>query len=85
MSYWLMTAILTVIITGISLIFNKKKSPLQYGIPSIFMLGSFVLLIISFFVGGWEGMGIGAISVSLLIASIIALIVMSLSVFLKGD
>ncbi|WP_458738138.1 YesK family protein [Bacillus pumilus] len=66
MSYWLMAAILVVIILGGSLIFKKKKSPLQYGFPAIFMMVS--IIISSFFVGEWEGLGMGAISVSLLIA-----------------
>ncbi|UDF16406.1 YesK-like family protein [Bacillus pumilus] len=78
MSFWILTTILTVIILGISLIFKKKKSSFQYGFPSVLMLVSIILLLISFFVGGWEGLGLGAISISLLIASVIALIITSI-------
>ncbi|MGE6629198.1 YesK family protein [Bacillus sp. NPDC077027] len=81
MSYWLMTAILTIIIIGISLIFQKKNSPLHYGFLAILMMVSIILLIISFFVGKWEGLGLGAISVSLLISSVIAIIITSVSEF----
>jgi len=85
MSFWLLTIILTVIIFGISLIFKKRNSSLQYGFPAVLMMVSIILLIISFFVGRWEGLGLGAISVSLLISSVIALIITSISGFFKGE
>lgn len=77
MFYWLLTFILTLIILSVSLIFKRKNAPLQYGIPAIFMLISIIFLLISFFVGRWEGLGMGSISVSLLIASAITLIITS--------
>ncbi|WP_168746994.1 YesK family protein [Bacillus mojavensis] len=83
MTLWLMTAIFCVIIVGISLLFKKKKSPLQYGIPSVLMVLSIILFIVSFIVGRWEGIGLGAISVSLFVSSVIALIVISALGFLK--
>ncbi|GGD14583.1 YesK family protein [Pontibacillus salipaludis] len=82
MSYLLMTAIITVILICASLLFKINKSQLQYILSPIFMLLSFVLLLISFLVGRWEGLGIGAISFSVLIASIITSIVMGSSAFL---
>ena len=82
--FWLMTAILSVVTIGISLIFKKRKSPLQYGIPSVLMMLSIILFIVSFFVGRWEGLGLGAVSISVLISSIITLIVVSILGFLKG-
>ncbi|ARW37629.1 hypothetical protein BUN12_3633 [Bacillus amyloliquefaciens] len=84
MMFWLMTAILSVVTIGISLIFKKRKSPLQYGIPSVLMMLSIILFIVSFFVGRWEGLGLGAVSISVLISSIITLIVVSILGFLKG-
>lgn len=84
MMFWLMTAILSVVTIGISLMFKKRKSPLQYGIPSVLMMLSIILLIVSFFVGRWEGLGLGAVSISVLISSIITLIVVSILEFLKG-
>ncbi|GED04399.1 YesK family protein [Bacillus atrophaeus] len=83
MMFWLMTAILSVVTIGISLMFKKRKSPLQYGIPSVLMMLSIILLIVSFFVGRWEGLGLGAVSISVLISSIITLIVVSILGFLK--
>ncbi|MDR0123950.1 MULTISPECIES: YesK-like family protein [Bacillus] len=85
MSFWLLTTILTVIIFGISLIFKKRNSSFQYGFPAALMMVSIILLIISFFVGRWEGLGLGAISVSLLISSVIALIITSISGFFKSE
>ncbi|QSS98759.1 hypothetical protein IMZ31_11645 [Pontibacillus sp. ALD_SL1] len=82
MSYLLMTAIITIILICASLLFKKNKSQLQYILSPLFMLISFVLLLISFLVGRWEGLGIGALSFSVLIASIITSIVMGSSVFL---
>ncbi|MGG3641518.1 YesK family protein [Bacillus gobiensis] len=84
MAFWLMTALLSVIIIGISLIFNKKKNSLQYGIPSVFMILSIILIIISFMIGRWEGMGLGVVSISLLISSIISLIFISFLRVFKG-
>ncbi|MCM3190706.1 hypothetical protein M3596_18415 [Bacillus subtilis] len=63
--------------------FKKKKSPLQYGIPPVLMVLSIILFIVSFIVGKWEGIGIGAIGVSLFVSSVIALIVISILGFLK--
>ncbi|MDV3451203.1 YesK family protein [Bacillus safensis] len=85
MPFWLLTTILTVIILGFSLIFKKRKSSLQYGFPSVLMMASIILLIISFFVGEWEGLGMGAMSVSLLIASVISLTIISFLSYLSGE
>ncbi|KEP25304.1 YesK family protein [Bacillus zhangzhouensis] len=84
MSFWLLTTILTVIILGVSLIFKKKQSSFQYGFPAVLMMVSIILLLISFFVGGWEGLGLGAISVSLLVSSVITLIITSILSYFSG-
>ncbi|MEK4792076.1 YesK family protein [Bacillus sp. FSL K6-2971] len=84
MSFWLLTTILTVIILGVSLIFKKNQSSFQYGIPAVLMMVSIILLLISFFVGGWEGLGLGAISVSLLVSSVITLIITSILSYFSG-
>ncbi len=84
MSFWLLTTILTFIILGVSLIFKKKKSSFQYGFPSVLMLVSIILLLTSFFVGGWEGLGLGAISVSLLVSSVITFIITSILNYFSG-
>lgn len=81
MAFILMTAFFIAIIIGISISFNKKPS-LQYGI--LFMVLSIFLFIVSFIVGRWEGMGLGVISVSLLISSIISLFFICFLRFSKG-
>ncbi|MFP7494558.1 YesK family protein [Terribacillus saccharophilus] len=77
MNFWIMTIIFTVLIIGISLIFKNKK-PVMLLIPVVVSIGSIFMLIASFFIGRWEGMGIGFISISLLISSAAALIVVGL-------
>ncbi|MCD5322203.1 MULTISPECIES: YesK family protein [Pontibacillus] len=84
MSYLFMKAIITVSLISISLIFQKNDSKLHYIISPLFIVLSIVLLLISFFVGGWEGIGLGAISFSIMIASVISSIVMGTSALLKG-
>ncbi|MCD5324389.1 MULTISPECIES: YesK family protein [Pontibacillus] len=85
MSYLFMTGIITASLLGISLIFRKNNSKLHYIISPLFIMVSVVLLLISFLVGGWEGLGIGAISLSILIASVISSIVMGALVVLKRN
>ena len=55
-SFWLLTVFLTIFILSVFLIFKRKNAPLQYGIPSILIIISIILLLISFFVGSWEGL-----------------------------
>ncbi|GIN73943.1 hypothetical protein J14TS2_44180 [Bacillus sp. J14TS2] len=69
------TAGLALFITIVSFLLFKKKGVL---VPIIILLISLVLFALSFVVGGWEGMGLGVISLSLLIASFISLIVLML-------
>lgn len=85
MSYLFMTGVITASLLGISLIFRKNNSKLHYIISPLFIMVSVVLLLISFLVGGWEGLGIGAISLSILIASVISSIVMGALVVLKKN
>ncbi|WP_111292369.1 YesK family protein [Bacillus safensis] len=84
MPLWLLTTILTIIILGISLVFKKRNSSLQYGFPAVLMIVSIILLIISFFVGRWAGIGLGTISISLFISSVIALIMTSILSYFSG-
>ncbi|WP_260849844.1 YesK family protein [Bacillus pumilus] len=48
------------------------------------MLVSIILLLTSFFLGGWEGLGLGAISVSLLVSSVITFIITSILNYFSG-
>lgn len=74
-SLYITAIILTIVIILLSYISSKKNPALGYVIPVTASLLSIVLFIISFFIGEWSGMGLGAFSITLLISSIIALIV----------
>lgn len=72
----LLTLILVVVIVLISLITKRIEKKVLF--PIAFSFISIALLFISIPIGGFEGMGVGAVSVSLFIASVIALIVIVL-------
>ncbi|MEK5497296.1 YesK family protein [Bacillus sp. FSL M8-0077] len=84
-SFWPITVILTIVILGVCFIFKRQNIPLQYGISSILILVSIILLLISFFVGSWEGLGLGAISISLLVASVITLIINAILSYFRSE
>ncbi|MFP7254889.1 YesK family protein [Terribacillus goriensis] len=67
------------------LFFKNKKPPLMYIIPFAFTLISIVLLIASFTIGGFSGMGMTVSSIGLLISSAAALIVVSFFGFLGSE
>lgn len=71
-SLFISTIIFIIAITLISLFSKRLEKKILF--PIAFGFIGIVLFFISFIIGGWEGMGVGAISVSLFIASIIALI-----------
>ncbi|ASN07364.1 hypothetical protein CFK40_10550 [Virgibacillus necropolis] len=58
----------------IFLSFISKRIEKRVLFPIAFTFISIVLFFISFIIGRWEGMGMGAVSISLFVASIIALI-----------
>ena len=72
----MLTMIFIIVMVFISMMFKDigKKILLSF----VFVFTSIVLFLISFIVGGWEGMGLGAVSISLFVASLIALIVIVL-------
>ncbi|MEW9678050.1 YesK family protein [Lentibacillus sp. L22] len=71
-SLFISTIIFIIAITLLSLFSKRLEKKILF--PIAFGFIGIVLFFISFIIGGWEGMGVGAISVSLFIASIIALI-----------
>ncbi|MEC0304155.1 YesK family protein [Terribacillus saccharophilus] len=85
MEFWFMIIIFTALIIGISLFFKNKKPPVMYLIPSAFTAVSIVLLIASFIIGGFSGMGMIVFSIGLLISSAATLIVVSFYGFLKCE
>lgn len=62
-----------IIITSLS--FISKDIEKRVLIPIVFGFISTLLFVISFIIGGWEGMGLGAVSVTLFVASIASLII----------
>ena len=71
---WSLVALtLFFIIAAILLSFIPKGLGKKMLFPIAFVFVSIILLFISFTIGRWEGIGLGAISVSLFVASIIAL------------
>lgn len=85
MEFWFMIIIFAALIIGISLFFKNKKPPVMYIIPTVFTAVSIVLLIASFIIGGFSGMGMIVFSIGLLISTAAALIVVSFYGFLKGE
>ena len=72
LSLVVLTVIFIIVIVLISLIF--KDIGKKVFLLLVFVFISIILFFISFLVGGWEGMGLGAVSLSLFVASLIALI-----------
>ncbi|WP_430786952.1 YesK family protein [Virgibacillus flavescens] len=68
----ILTLTIVVLIILFSLLVKRLEVKLFFPIAFVFI--SICLFIISFTVGKWEGMGLGAVSVSLFVASSIALI-----------
>ncbi|MEH6857597.1 YesK family protein [Priestia megaterium] len=72
-----------VLLAGASYFFYRRNSPVQYGISLSSMLISIFLFLYSIFlflysifgVGGFEGMGLGALAAALFLASVLSLFV----------
>lgn len=79
----LLTIISSIVIVLISLISKRIEKKVLFPIGFLFV--SIVLFSISFFIGGFEGMGIGAVSVSLFFASVVALIIIVLIYNFSAD
>lgn len=72
LSLGILTMIFMIAIVLLSLISKEIKRKVLF--PVAFSLISIVLFFVSFILGRWEGIGLGAVSASLFVASIIALI-----------
>ncbi|MDR4221788.1 hypothetical protein FO518_30350 [Priestia megaterium] len=68
----------------LSYIIGRKNSTLKYVVPLIVGILSVIVFIVSFFSGGWTGMGVGAISFTAFISSLLSLIIISVVEALKG-
>ena len=65
-----------VLLAGASYFFYRRNSPVQYGISlSSILISIFIFLYSLFGVGGFEGMGLGALAAVLFLASVLSLFV----------
>ena len=78
--YIIMIAILIIL----SYIIGRKNTTLKYVVPLMVGILSVIVFIVSFFIGGWTGMGVGAISFTAFISSLLSLIIISVVEALKG-
>ncbi|MFP3667794.1 YesK family protein [Priestia sp. SIMBA_032] len=76
--------IMIAILIILSYIIGRKNSTLKYVVPLMVGILSVIVFIVSFFIGGWTGMGVGAISFTAFISSLISLIIISVVEALKG-
>lgn len=67
--------ITAVILLGFSWFFSRKNSPMRYVLPVIIVLISAVLILISFVIDEWEGMGLGLYGFAMFIGAAFSLIV----------
>ena len=81
---YIISIIMIAILIILSYIIGRKNSTLKYVVPLIVGILSVIVFIVSFFIGGWTGMGVGAISFTAFISSLISLIIISVVEALKG-
>ncbi|MEB2277532.1 hypothetical protein LAV82_26315 [Bacillus sp. ILBB4] len=81
---YIVSVIMIAILIILSYVIGRKNSTLKYVVPLIVGILSVIVFIISFFIGGWTGMGVGAISFTAFISSLISLIIISVVEALKG-
>lgn len=72
-----------IVLLTMTLYFQSKKSPLQYFIPIGVIVFSLILIIISFIIGAWEGIGLGTIGFTLFIGSAIPFIITAIVANMK--
>lgn len=81
---YIISIIMIAILIILSYIIGRKNSTLKYVVPLMVGILSVIVFIVSFFIGGWTGMGVGAISFTAFISSLISLIIISVVEALKG-
>ncbi|PEX09424.1 YesK family protein [Priestia megaterium] len=81
---YIISIIMIAILNILSYVIGRKNSTLKYVVPLIVGILSVIVFIVSFFIGGWTGMGVGAISFTAFISSLISLIIISVVEALKG-
>ncbi|WCL57064.1 YesK-like family protein [Bacillus safensis] len=85
--FWLQTAFFTIVVLCLSWWAGKRRRQRHAGfiVPICLILFGLVLLIVSFFIGRWEGMALSLSSVSIVLSSIVCLIIVTGIQFLKKD
>ncbi|MGM0817150.1 MAG: YesK-like family protein [Bacillota bacterium] len=83
--FWLQTAIFTILVLCLSWWVGKRRRYRNAGLilPICITLFGLILLISSFFIGRWEGIALSISSVSIILASMICLIIVTGIQFLK--
>ncbi|MED3929256.1 YesK family protein, partial [Priestia megaterium] len=56
---YIISIIMIAILIILSYIIGRKNSTLKYVVPLIVGILSVIVFIVSFFIGGWTGMGVG--------------------------
>ncbi|MBY6023581.1 hypothetical protein CHN50_10275 [Priestia aryabhattai] len=73
----------TLVILIFSYLIGRKKESLRYVIPLAVAVLSLAGFIISLLVGGWEGLGYGALSIMVFIAAVLSLLIMTIAQVMK--
>ncbi|MED1750757.1 MULTISPECIES: YesK-like family protein [Bacillus] len=83
--FWLQTAIFTILVLCLSWWVGKRRRYPNAGLilPICITLFGLILLISSFFIGRWEGIALSISSVSIILASMICLIIVTGIQFFK--
>ncbi|WP_112180476.1 YesK family protein [Paraliobacillus zengyii] len=73
-----------ILLVSTSMFLKRKKQEKSIGVISVgLVLISIAIIISSFFVGGWAGMGLGFIGLSILIGAITGSLITSLIMYIR--
>lgn len=78
MEFFLTIGITIFLLFSFSIYFYKKKHLKQFIIPIAGILLSLLLIILSFFIGAWEGMGLGFFGFAIFIGSAVTVITIAI-------
>lgn len=73
----------TLVILIFSYLIGRKKESLRYVILLSVVVLSLAGFIISLLVGGWKGLGYGALSIMVFIAAVLSLLIMTIAQVMK--
>ncbi|HLR79236.1 MAG TPA: YesK family protein [Bacillota bacterium] len=67
-----------ILLLSVGIYFQNKQSPLQYIVSMIGVFIGLIIVGISFFIGGWEGLGIGTVGFAIFLGSAISFIIIAI-------